>query len=254
MLMRFPGGKSRGPISRLIVETIKNKYRGGTFGEVCFGGGGITFQLLKQKCIERLIINDLDPNIMRLWRAVIKKSQYLKASIKRFEPSVDKFCAAKERVQNNLGSALDMLTVNRLSHGGRGVKGGPQGGYNQKGKYKIDCRWNPDKLCKTVEECHNLLTSIPCKCYCQDFESLLDFDLIYIDPPYYEVGNTLYLCGFTEEDHLRLAENLKQRNNWILSYNNHPFIKKLYQSYEQIVTSVAGNGGMKTNSELLILS
>jgi len=190
---------------------------------------------------------------MSLWQAVIINPGYLSRSIRQFKPSVETFCVAKKKAQQNNASALDMIVVSRLSHGGRGTKGGPQGGHDQSGKYKIDCRWNPEKLCKTVDQCHELLTSIPCRYYCKDYETLLDLDTVYLDPPYYDVGNTLYQYGFKADDHSRLSNQLQSRDNWILSYNNNPKIRHLYRQQQLIVATTAGNGGIKSDSELIIL-
>ena len=111
MLLRYPGGKSRGQWSNFIADTVKTHYKGGTFGELFFGGGGITLKLLKQGAIESLLINEFDPSLARLWNAVIKSPCRLRSGIRAVKPSVDLFLYAKDRVSRGVGSGLEALVV-----------------------------------------------------------------------------------------------------------------------------------------------
>jgi len=61
MLMRYPGGKSRGSLTRQLLQLIQERYQGGTFGELFFGSGGITFQLLKKKAIKNSLSTTVIP-------------------------------------------------------------------------------------------------------------------------------------------------------------------------------------------------
>jgi len=58
-----------------------------------------------------------------------------------------------------------------------------------------------------------------------------DKSLIYLDPPYYEKGPTLYRSYFNREDHTKLMKFLKGELNvrWILSYDDVPAIRELYK-------------------------
>jgi len=253
MLLRYPGGKSRGALTTHLLDTIERCYSGGVFGELFFGGGGITFHLLKRRAVRSLVINDLDPSVAKFWGRVIQRPSDMKRSIQRVRPGVGCFVAAKKRVLAGTSSAVDTIIVNRMSHGGRGVMAGPQGGYDQKGQYKIDCRWNPERLCKEVQEAHDLLTSVPVRCLHKSYDRVTA-DFLYLDPPYYEVGNGLYHCAFSNLDHIMLAGFLYRRKDWVLSYNNHAFIRHLYRQFKQVPYSTAGNGGAKPNSELIITS
>lgn len=71
----------------------------------------------------------------------------------------------------------------------------------------------------------------------QDFEVLIKhYDrldgFIYCDPPYY-TSEYVYECGFTWEDHIRLQKTLSEtERKWLVSYNDCPEIRELYQGYE----------------------
>jgi len=256
MLLRYPGGKSRGPWSELIVETVKAQYDGGTFGELFFGGGAITFKLLKLGVLESILINEIDPSLARLWNAVIKTPCRLRSGVRAVKPSVDLFLRAKDRVLRGVGSGLEAMIVNRMSYGGRGVKANPQGGLKQDSEYKIDCRWKPEALCRNISTCSRLLNSVDIvggKCHSEDYSIWLNSPhLMYLDPPYWEKGEGLYLHSFDEEEHERLRRELGHRINWILSYNNVPETQLMYNGYHRQTGTTNGNGGFKEGSEMLI--
>ena len=251
MLLRYPGGKSRGPLKNLIVDRIARNYAGGSFGDVFLGGGGLLINILKAGIPQGdVFAAEKDSSLRRLWLDVQTKPEMLINHIRTIRPSVGLFMRAKERVLNGTGHGVDALVVNRMSHGGRGVMAGPQGGLNQDKKYLIDCRWNPDTLTKTVRGLSDLLRGV---IVLDDYREALDrSDFVYVDPPYWEVGNGLYLHSFDEPDHIELWERLKDRDGWVLSYNNVDEIHRLYSGFKIETTGTAGNGGDKPSSEVLI--
>ena len=85
-----------------------------------------------------------------------------------------------------------------------------------------------------------------------------DDKFIYGDPPYATDNPVLYgKNGSTHKgfDHLGLAEALKKKNNWILSYNPNPFILELYKDYEIVYPEWRyGMSKDKNSKEILILN
>lgn len=57
--------------------------------------------------------------------------------------------------------------------------------------------------------------------------------LVYLDPPYYRKGKSLYLDYYKHEDHEHLACYLKQtlKFKWVLSYDCVEEIKALYSDF-----------------------
>lgn len=250
MLLRYPGGKSRGPLKTAIVNHILENFTGGWFCEPFFGGGAISFELLKRHALTHLSIAESDTSLMALWKDVIFEPKKLKQQVRRVRPSVDMFLKRKRSVLIGTGTGIDALIVNRLAHGGRGVRAGPQGGMEQTGKYKIGCRWNAETLCETIDTLSELLNSVTLHLV-DDYRKVKD-GYMYVDPPYYEVGDGLYLHHFDDEDHAMLAEWLSKKPAWLLSYNNHDFVRRLYSKYDILVTGTSGNGGEKPGTEVLI--
>src|SRR5699024_10910662 len=62
-------------------------------------------------------------------------------------------------------------------------------------------------------------------------EGNLENSIIYLDPPYYEQGENLYLNFYEHEDHENLAELLIENRdqNWFLTYDNQPEILAMYE-------------------------
>ena len=69
----------------------------------------------------------------------------------------------------------------------------------------------------------------------RDYEAFLsEFDgFVYCDPPYVASEDVYnYKKGIPVFDHPRLAEILKARKGWILSYNDCPLVRELYAGYD----------------------
>jgi len=258
MLLRYPGGKSRGSIRNRIISSIEDRFPGGVFGEIFLGGAGITLSLIEKKLVDNILINEIDPALCNLWNRVIHDRAKLIRRIKTFDPSVEKFYRFKEDLINGDDDGFKFLFVNRASHGGRGVLAGVQGGVKQDGKYVITCRWNVERMESFINKAHSLFSSVKIygnRCMDLDFENLIDkCDFHYLDPPYWEKGNELYRFSFSDADHHRLYSSLLTHKNWVLSYNNHQNVRKLYNKFPIVTCDTSGNGGNKPKTELLIFS
>lgn len=86
-----------------------------------------------------------------------------------------------------------------------------------------------------------------------DFEQLIKtYDrtgtLFYLDPPYYE-AEKYYSDRFNPEDHIRLRDTLgKIKGKLLLSYNDCPKTRELYQGYKIIAVDRADNLATKNQS------
>ena len=99
--------------------------------------------------------------------------------------------------------------------------------------YYPACRWRPENLKRDIGLLHRQLVLHRTKITCRDFgEVLRQLDhraFVYLDPPYYEKGGQLYKHNMDDADHERLAGILKTaRFSWVLSYDDHPRIRRLY--------------------------
>ncbi|MGL5487453.1 MAG: DNA adenine methylase, partial [Shewanella sp.] len=64
--------------------------------------------------------------------------------------------------------------------------------------------------------------------------SLPSKTLLYLDPPYYVKGSGLYRNFYGHDDHVKIASVLNNvKSPWIVSYDNVPQIKEIYDQYRQ---------------------
>jgi DNA adenine methylase len=254
---RYPGGKTKlkSQIISWINAIIDNNDL--EYYEPFFGGGSIGLKVLEDNpSIKKIWINDKDLGISSLWTTVINNPDLLKSLVINFTPSIEKFDEFKNiliKEHTELKTEQEIakygfmkLAIHQISYSGLGtMSGGPLGGRKKENvagrgstneiKYPIDCRWSPKYICKKIDHLHKKLSSFSIKynkCTNFDFADIINSKekaMIYLDPPYFIKGNDLYHHGFTLEDHIRLANILKDINHqWILSYDDCPEIRELY--------------------------
>jgi len=246
---RYPGGKSK--LKDRIVCKLNEISSDDTleYREPFFGGGSIGLSFFeKRPNLDKIWINDFDLGISSLWTTLFNRPDLLKLCVQKFQPSVLMFDKYKEELTAtplpkltseeeiaNFGFAK--LAIHQISYSGLGTKsGGPLGGRDQKSKYKIDCRWSPDYICKKIDALHQRFSKLSVRndiCTNLDFSDIINDTshdaIIYLDPPYFEKGNDLYQHGFTEKNHTQLADCLKNtKHRWLLSYDDCPEIRKYY--------------------------
>ena len=151
--------------------------------------------------------------------------------------------------------------LNRTNYSGV-LKGGPIGGINQKGKYKIDCRFNKPKLIELIKRIGDLRNKV--ERFNLDVNDFIDQvvnrrrDELFVnfDPPYVSKGEVLYRNYFTENDHKQLAAkiiNNLQDVQWIMTYDDCDLIKELYRNYNPTNFNLQYFAGTKRKgNELLI--
>lgn len=272
MLFRYPGGKkklSKQIINKLIAVFTEapdiTEYR-----EPFFGSGSIGLEILAnyKLPLQNFWVNDLDTGIAAIWNTILIKPDKLKKKIDSFTPSVDSFYSFQEelltsQISNTTDLAFKKIAIHQMSYSGLGTKaGGPIGGITQSSKYDVGCRWSPKTLHKNIDNIHEWLKRASLregKCTSYDFDRLISDSetkaLLYLDPLYYDKGNQLYQCNFSEEDHIRLAEALrKTKHKWVLSYDDCPAVRMLYQGWTNIdkITLKYTITGARTKTELLI--
>lgn len=143
------------------------------------------------------------------------------------------------------------------------MNAGPIGGKEQKGKYKLDCRFNKGDLIEKIKK----IESNKSKIYLYNMNAIdfiekviLSYNpnevSVFFDPPYYKQGKSLYNSFFEESDHKLLEERLKLLKDyyWILTYSYHKEILNLYKNYDKYLYSLRYSTSKKTKVEELINS
>jgi DNA adenine methylase len=135
------------------------------------------------------------------------------------------------------------------------------GGRNQKGKYKLDCRFNKDNLLLRIRRIAKYRN-----CIHLDNQDAVDFmaqceknlpeELFFCIAPYFSKGSSLYANYYEKEDHKSLAKTiLSLKRPWILTYDDAEEIKKLYSSRRQFQLNLNYSANVKrVGTEILVAS
>jgi DNA adenine methylase len=262
--LRYPGGKA--PLAGFLDRVIKaQRLHGSVYIEPYAGGAGAALSLLFLEKVERIVINDLDPAIYAFWVAVTQETDWFIKRINKVEVSVEEWAKQRKVYLNEskngtkeLGFALFYL--NRTNRSGI-LSGWPIGGIDQGGKWKIDARFNRSTLADRVRRIGLYSSRIEVKN--QDGLSLAkkylqkQSGLIYLDPPYFRKGKSLYLNHFDDRQHEQLAEclNAFPRASWVLTYDNVPEIRSLYERRKIVQFALAYSAhSSRVGSEIMIPS
>ena len=241
--LRYPGGKKI--LSKFLEQLLKINSISGAYCEGYAGGAGAALNLLFNGKINRIILNDADIHIYSFWNSILKNSSNFIKLLSSCSVTIEEWLYQKNIYENpNNHSELEVgfstFFLNRANRGGILPKANPTGGITQKGKYKIDARFKIENLIPRIERIVDYKESI--KFYNLDALSFIEEvilklnpsdTLLYLDPPYYNQGEKLYLNYYKESDHFELAMKIKMLEdyNWLISYDNVKPIRNLYQGF-----------------------
>lgn len=259
--LRYPGGKTC--IYKFVTQLlVDNKLIGSNYAEPYAGGAGLALRLLMDEYVNEIYLNDLDPAIYAFWCAVLKKPDELCSWLTSVEVTIDKWREYKEvqkqyKTVDMLELAKSTFFLNRTNVSGV-ITGGPIGGIQQTGKYKIDVRFNKEEQIKRIQDISKFSHRIHLSN--QDGTDFLDVIdrradeiFIYLDPPYYKKGSTLYLNAFKDADHQKLAARVQTLiKNWMVSYDNHEFILGLYPEHHKVLYQLSQCASNRVGDEVVI--
>ena len=240
--LRYPGGKAK--IAPLLIDCIKiNGLSNCSYFEPFAGGAGAALDLLLNEHVQSININDADKSVYSFWYSIINHTDAFVEKIISTPVTIDEWKKQKIVFESNNGKLLDKgfaaFFMNRCNVSGI-LSGGAIGGLEQKGNWKIDARMNKERLIKKIEKIALYAQRINIKNL--DWQKFLDKTFsnvnndkyfIYLDPPYYKKGQDLYMNFFMHQDHVRLEEYLRNKPNWILTYDYSPEILEIYKAYDK---------------------
>lgn len=239
--LRYPGGKVS------LSETLRsllyaNGLQGGTYVEPFAGGAGAGIKLLRDGHVDRIIINDRDRAIFCFWNSVMRRPEELTERIRNTPLTIPEWKRQREiyrspgtRTQIEIGFAAFYL--NRCNRSGIITNGGPIGGLEQAGEWKLDARFNRAELAARITELATYGDRI--QILREDGIALIkrlkdyadpDTSFVYGDPPYFVKGKGLYLNHFSKADHAALAALMvkQKRLAWVMTYDDVPEVRALY--------------------------
>ena len=241
--LRYPGGKSSltGLLNRIRVA---NRLRDLEFAEPYAGGAGAALTLLFRGEAPAIHINDADQAISDIWWAVLERIDQFSEMIHTVPLTVDEW-RRQRAIYRHPGSvsrverAFAAFYLNRCNRSGIIRNGGPIGGIEQSGKWRLDARFNRQRL---VERCRRVsknrsrihISALDGIEFIQGLAGTGVF--FFMDPPYFEKGPTLYMNALNPPYHAALAQVLRTLNDtpWVLTYDDCPEVRALYQDWAAI--------------------
>lgn len=234
--LRYPGGKAS--LSLFLASLLRENKISECYVEPYAGGSGAALTLLMLEKVDTIIINDLDRAIYSFWKSILNSTDEFIDKIKKTRVNLHEWYRQREIYRNKNSNQFDLgfatFFLNRTNRSGI-IEGGPIGGVKQNGKWLINARFNKENLIERITNIASYRSRICVKNY--DGIDLMkkvykerEF-FIYLDPPYFVKGSSLYLNHYLKSNHQQLAcfLNKNSKANWVLTYDNVSEIRELYE-------------------------
>lgn len=247
--LRYPGGKTR---AIKIIEKYSTQFYPDTNTLVSpfFGGG--SFELyMKSKYGCKIIANDLFEPLYTFWKT--NQKQVSERVRTKLPVSKDDFQNMRRTIfeeTDPIERAAMYFCINRCSFSGSTFCGGFSNEASQK-------RLTESSI-KKLEACDVsdvVFENKDCCEFLNDHPSQKG-TLVFADPPYYIES---YIYGKDGDlhmkfDHEKFAQEIQKRSDWIITYNDCPYIRNLYSRCRIFEESWSyGMNTSKQSSEIVIL-
>jgi len=245
--LRYPGSKSN--LADYFETFIKeNLLLGAHLFEPYAGGASISLSMLARGLVSKATLVEKDPLIFAFWRSIKENPEGLCERVQKAKVTLDAWKSYRKYLTPNALDRFPLLDLgfaglffNRTSFSGI-IGAGPIGGMSQTSNYKINCRFNKERIILQILEVAKFrkqLTVIhgDALSYLNKNRSRISkgHSLVYIDPPYFQQGRRLYRYHYVLEQHKNLADFINRETYpWIVSYDNHPTIVDFF-SHQKII-------------------
>lgn len=241
--LRYPGGKAA--MTDLLSSIRRlNGLGAHSVAEPFAGGAGAALSLLYREDCREILINDADQAIHDFWWTVTNRPRPFLAMIETTNVTMAEWRKQRDIYRRKNGvsrlrRAFAAFFLNRCNRSGIIMNGGPIGGIDQRGKWKLDARFNKSRLAKRCAKVAEYGSRIQVSQ--QDAIAFIGHHagngtFFFIDPPYYEKSQTLYLNTLDHAYHLQLAKQLHSMDQmpWVVTYDDCPEICAMYEGWANI--------------------
>lgn len=243
--LRYPGGKTRlADFLRKAIEKNFSENEKIILVEPYAGGAGASLKLLFSDKVNKIIINDLDRAIFSFWKIAVSDTDFLINKIKKVKIDINEWKKQKKIYNNPFSTtkklAFATLFLNRTNRSGI-IEGGPIGGMDQLGFWDVKARFTKNTIINRLEKIKKFKNKI--KVRNLDGITLLkqleknkikNNYFIFLDPPYYQKGKSLYLNHYIDKDHKKLLKLLKISSlKWVMTYDDVSYIQILYDKFKK---------------------
>ena len=242
--LRYPGGKAT--FAGLIEDILDlNGLRGASYYEPFAGGAGAALEVLHRGAVKSLYLNDLDARVYAFWRAAVNQTEQMIDRVMSVPLNISEWTKQRSiclhpSKHSQIAVGFAAFYLNRCNRSGVLTGAGPIGGLSQSGKWRLDARFYREELASRLASIGRNKGRI--------FVSRLDAiefltstlpkgvsrksSFVYLDPPYVVKGQRLYLNAYNVRDHAQLARYIckQQTLPWLMSYDDTPMIRQLYDS------------------------
>ena len=231
------------------------------------GGCGLALSLMFRGYVHELYLNDIDRSIFTFWETIIHHTDKFIDKVRETPITMEEWCKQRLIQENrenvdNFDLGFSTFYLNRTNRSGIILKAGVIGGHHQQGKYKLDCRFNKDrlieKICRIAKYKHRIhLYNMDAVDFIEEIDDKLPRNAFYfIDPPYCKKGSTLYTNFYEPDDHEQVSSKiLDLKRPWVLTYDDSTIIQRLYRTQRQFRFNVSYSAARKrVGTELLIAS
>lgn len=242
--LKYPGGKSRAidTILNIVPQNFK-EYR-----EPFIGGGSVYFSIIQKYSGRKYWINDLNFELYNFWKTCQEDSRLVANNVLEWK---NKFSNGKElfyhlkrnlRQFDNIQLAGAYFVLNKIAFSGCTLVGGfsEYSFNNSLTDSSIENLKHVEKVLKGTR-----ITNFDYQKVVGAKSEYKDEDIfIFLDPPYYSATESgLYGKGggkwknlHKTFDHHRFANTIKRcKYNYLITYDDSPFIRKLF-SFANIIS------------------
>lgn len=264
--LRYPGGKNK--LAKFIARICERNNINGHYVEPYAGGASVALHLLFEGFVSEITINDKDRAIYAFWHSAVHQSEEIISLIKTTPINISNWKRQREIFrQKETAPLLELgfatFFLNRTNVSGI-LNGGPIGNINQTSEYKLGCRFNKESLVERIAK----IAEHKGKIHVVGMDALKLVEMIkedpnhkntifYFDPPYYLKGESLYMNHYVKDDHVAVGEAIKKIKDlrWIVSYDDHPEIKRIYKNYRSKKHTLHHSAhGSRIGKEILFFS
>ena len=231
-------------MSSFLTDVIDlNELRGCHYFEPYAGGAGAALSLLATGVVSEVSINDADVRVFSFWKSALEESDRFVDRVLSIPLTIEEWSKQQDicghpDLHDPFSVGFAAFYMNRCNRSGVLTGAGPIGGRHQTGKWKLDVRFNRESLAERILYLAKLRESIHLSC--ADAITFLKSNLpsgrarkevfVYLDPPYVNKGQRLYLNSYNARDHSKIARYLNNQKtlHWLLSYDDDVLIRDLY--------------------------
>ncbi|MDD6155957.1 MAG: DNA adenine methylase [Lachnospiraceae bacterium] len=263
-IIKWAGGKRQllPEIKKRIPPDIKK------YVEPFFGGGAVFFDI----DFERAVISDTNEQLINMYKMVREMPFQLIEQLEHIQKEYNMLSHDEQssfyydkrtefntmRNANSIEGAALFIFLNKTCYNGL-YRENASGEYNTPfGKRKQISLYDEVKLLECSEKLKR--TKIICGDFSEACKNLRVGTFVYFDSPYYDTFDTYQAGGFTEAEHIRLAElfnALSERNiKCMLSNSDTEFIRKLYSEYVietvEVKRMINCDGKKRSGTEIIV--